>query len=264
MRDTLLPLINFEGFEAVPAAVLPVRGIATARALAGADWVLRRKGDGRYLAVASAGQVKALLPPLWRRQLGRQSAADVIARLYDSKRRGERELLPLTAVRRVLESLAIAPGYSQARGLALVPEPARLLYAGRDRYNRALWLTAPAMLAWQAMQDAAAHDGVVLEAISGYRSHAYQHGIFLRKLARGIKLEDILVVNAAPGYSEHHSGRALDIGTLGEPAAEESFEQTLAFAWLNAHAQGFGFGLSYPRDNPHGIAYEPWHWYLRA
>jgi hypothetical protein len=53
------------------------------------------------------------------------------------------------------------------------------------------------------MRDAAWHDGVLLEAISGYRSHDYQLGIFERKLARGQTVEEILTVNAAPGYSEH-------------------------------------------------------------
>ena len=102
-------------------------------------------------------------------------------------------------------------------------------------------------------------------AISGYRSHDYQLGIFERKRARGFALADILAVNAAPGFSEHHSGEALDIGTTGEPPAEASFERTPAFAWLQRHAGGFGFAMSYPRGNPHGIVYEPWHWrYLRA
>ena len=110
------------------------------------------------------------------------------------------------------------------------------------------------------MRAAAACEGVGLEAISGYRSHAYQLGIFRRKLARGLALEAILEVNAAPGYSEHHSGHALDIGAPGEPPAEESFETTPAFAWLRARAADFGFSMSYPRDNPHGIVYEPWHW----
>jgi D-alanyl-D-alanine carboxypeptidase len=110
------------------------------------------------------------------------------------------------------------------------------------------------------MQAAAMRDGVVLEAISGYRSHDYQLGIFERKLARGLSVDDILTVNAAPGYSEHHSGHALDIGTLDEPPAEESFENTAAFAWLRENAGGYGFVMSYPRDNPHGIVYEPWHW----
>lgn len=76
-------------------------------------------------------------------------------------------------------------------------------------------------------------------------------------------MQEILNVNAAPGYSEHHGGRALDIGTPGEPPAEESFEHTPAFAWLTRHAGDFGFVMSYPRGNPHGIVYEPWHWYHR-
>ena len=114
------------------------------------------------------------------------------------------------------------------------------------------------------MQYAAARDGIVLEAISGYRSHDYQLGIFERKLARGQAVETILTVNAAPGYSEHHSGRALDVSTPGEPPAEESFESAPAFAWLCDNAVAFDFVLSYPRDNPHGIVYEPWHWCHRG
>ena len=99
------------------------------------------------------------------------------------------------------------------------------------------------------------------------RQHRRRHEIgrklhrFERKRARGQSVEEILHVNAAPGYSEHHSGRALDIGTPGEPPAEESFEHTSAFAWLTRHAGDFGFVMSYPRANPHGIVYEPWHWY---
>ena len=106
----------------------------------------------------------------------------------------------------------------------------------------------------------AAAGGIALEAISGYRSHDYQLGIFERKRARGLEVAEILQVNAAPGYSEHHGGEALDIGTPGEPPAEESFETTPAFAWLSQHAARHGFSLSYPRGNPHGIVYEPWHW----
>ena len=110
------------------------------------------------------------------------------------------------------------------------------------------------------MRGAALRDGVLLEAISGYRSHDYQLGIFERKRARGLEVDEILQVNAAPGYSEHHSGLALDIGTPDEPPAEESFERTPAFAWLREHAGEHDFAMSYPRDNPHGIVYEPWHW----
>ncbi|NND57300.1 MAG: D-alanyl-D-alanine carboxypeptidase family protein, partial [Xanthomonadales bacterium] len=37
-----------------------------------------------------------------------------------------------------------------------------------------------------------------------------------------------------------------------------------AFAWLTAHAKQFGFRMSFPRGNPHGVAYEPWHWAWRG
>ncbi|RTL24879.1 MAG: hypothetical protein EKK49_20850, partial [Rhodocyclaceae bacterium] len=33
-----------------------------------------------------------------------------------------------------------------------------------------------------------------------------------------------------------------------------------AFVWLNAHAAGHGYTLSFPRNNPEGYLYEPWHW----
>ena len=116
----------------------------------------------------------------------------------------------------------------------------------------------------QRMQAAALAEGIVLDAISGYRSHDYQLGIFERKLARGLDVAAILAVNAAPGFSEHHSGLALDIGTPDAAPAEEAFETTPAFAWLCKHAGDYGFVMSYPRDNPHGIIYEPWHWYWRT
>src|SRR5690606_28542514 len=160
-----------------------------------------------------------------------------------------------------LDALGLeADAYAVRTGLDLVAEPLALALAGFDRYRRPLWLQADAARAWQRMHEAAARDGVVLEAISGYRSHAYQLGIFERKLARGLAVADILTVNAAPGFSEHHSGDALDIGTPGEPPAEESFEATRAFDWLTRRGGDHGFAMSYPRGNPHGIVYEPWHW----
>ena len=169
--------------------------------------------------------------------------------------------LPLTGLYRQLDELQLDAGaYAAASGLDVVAEPSRLQLAGFDRYRRPLWLAEGAARGWQRLRSAAAADGIALEAISGYRSHAYQLGIFRRKLARGQRVAQILQVNASPGFSEHHGGGALDISSPGEPAAEESFEHTAAFAWLQANAGRFGFAMSYPRDNPHGIVYEPWHW----
>jgi D-alanyl-D-alanine carboxypeptidase len=248
-------LINGEHLEALPAALARARGNATARALAGADWLIRRKADGRFLAVRRDDT----LIELRRGALGGDERGDLRA-LAIAAASGESPR-PLSGLIRRLHELGLdEDGYAARTGLALVPEPHVLAGAGRDRYGRPLWLRSAAAAAWMRMRAAALAEGVVLEAISGYRSHDYQLGIFRRKLARGLTVDDILQVNAAPGFSEHHGGRALDIGTPGEPPAEESFEATPAFAWLARRAGEFGFEMSYPRGNPHGIVYEPWHW----
>ena len=256
-------LLNSDRIELWPATLLRARGNGDARAIARAHTVLRRKRDGLYLATVQDDGVLSLVPRL-AREPGIDQALDALAVAESHPGRGPApppQPLPLERLHQRLASLGIDNEAYQARtGLAPLAEPDWLVFAGRDRWLRPLWLQPRAARAWLAMRRAAAADGVALEAISGYRSHDYQLGIFERKLARGQALEQILTVNAAPGYSEHHGGDALDIGTPGEPPAEESFEATPAFAWLGTHAAGHGFAMSYPRDNPHGIVYEPWHW----
>jgi D-alanyl-D-alanine carboxypeptidase len=257
MRALNWHLVNSEKIEAWPARLLRARANADARALAGAEWALRRKRDGRFLAALAGPRLTALVPRLHHEP----GLADALQSLDAShERAGATFELPLDGLRDRLHALGLDESYGEQVGLPLVAEPARLEFAGFDRYRRPLWLLDPAARAWRRMQAAAHDDEIRLEAISGYRSHDYQLGIFERKLARGLSVEQILAVNAAPGYSEHHGGCAMDIGTPGEPPAEESFEATPAFAWLHRRAGDFGFRMSYPRGNPHGIVYEPWHW----
>jgi D-alanyl-D-alanine carboxypeptidase len=149
------------------------------------------------------------------------------------------------------------------RNLKRVREARSLTLAGRDTQNRAIWMTPRATQAWTRMRDAAAGDGVKLQIVSAFRSVEYQLGIIRRKLERGLAMNEILRVSAAPGYSEHHSGRAFDLTTPGYRALEEEFEKSPAFAWLSTNAKLYGFTMSYPRGNKHGIAYEPWHWCWR-
>ena len=272
-------LVNTPEIELWPASLLRARGNHDARALARADTVLRRKRDGRYLAADSGVAfnsrmaVHRLLPLVPR--LNREPGLDAALDALDASRTRIEErrvgvghaiaTLPLSRLHERLGRLGLdAEAYSQRTRLELVPEPEWLAFAGFDRWRRPLWLLAPAARAWTHLREAALRDGVVLEAISGYRSHDYQLGIFERKLARGQAVDEILAVNAAPGFSEHHAGTALDIGTPDEPPAEESFERTPAFAWLRDNAGGYGFAMSYPRDNPHGIVYEPWHWRFQS
>lgn len=260
-------LLNTARVEAWPGGLLRAHGNHDARLLAKADHVFRRKRDGRYLAVERGGELVPLRPE-FRREAGLDAAVAALGRRHLQRRRSGLDAvptLPLDRLHERLDQLGLdEAGYAGRTGLALVPEPEWLAFAGFDRFARPLWLHPSAAHGWQQLQAAALRDGVVLEAISGYRSHDYQLGIFERKLARGQSVDEILTVNAAPGFSEHHGGQALDIGTPGEPPAEASFEATPAFAWLQANAAAFGFHLSYPRDNPHGITYEPWHWAYRG
>lgn len=247
-------LINGEFLEAIPAALARARGNSVARLLSQSDWLLRRKADGRFVAARRRGQ----LVPMQRGSLDQRLQADL--RQLEHAEAGSESLRPLTGLLDGLHTLGLDESYGNAHQLPLVAEPTVLSYAGKDRYARPLWLTSGAARAWRDMRRAAHAEGATLEAISGYRSHQYQMGIFRRKIGRGIPVAEILTVNAAPGFSEHHGGNAMDIGAPGAPAAEESFEGTPAFAWLQDNAARFGFSMSYPRGNPHGIVYEPWHW----
>ena len=255
-------LLNTAEIEVWPAALLRARSNRDARALSRASHVLRRKRDGTYLAAELDIGLLPLIPNL-QREPGVDAALDALDALPSRARLGLEHMseLELHGLHERLDTLGLDEvAYAQRTGLGLVAEPDWLAFAGYDCYRRPLWLRFDAACAWLHLRDAALPDDVVLEAISGYRSHDYQLGIFERKLARGLGIDEILAVNAAPGFSEHHGGLALDIGAPGEPPAEESFEQTATFAWLQANAGGHGFVMSYPRDNPHGIVHEPWHW----
>ncbi len=159
-----------------------------------------------------------------------------------------------------LEALGITSAHCQACNLPLQQEARHLVDAGQDVFGRPQKMTEQTYFAWQSMQNNAANDSIVLQLVSAYRSIDYQCQLISKKLARGDSIDSILKVNAIPGYSEHHTGRALDLTTPGCKALEESFDTTAAFTWLLSHAERFGFHLSYPKNNPSAIDYEPWHW----
>ena len=114
--------------------------------------------------------------------------------------------------------------------------------------------------AWRRLEAAARGDGLGIFPLSGFRSVERQAAIIREKLKQGQRLAEILRLVAAPGFSEHHSGRAVDVGSGDSTALEASFGETAEFRWLQRRAADFGFTLSYPPGNPYGFDYEPWHW----
>jgi D-alanyl-D-alanine carboxypeptidase len=147
-----------------------------------------------------------------------------------------------------------------ARGIHPCPEATDLVSIGEDMLGRERFLTPAAAAGWAAMRRAADGDGVQLLLVSAFRSVSYQWAIFAKKLAAGATLDEILQVNMPPGYSEHHSGRAIDLATPGAAPLSEEFETTPAFAWLMENASRWNFSMTYPRGNAEGLIYEPWHW----
>lgn len=165
---------------------------------------------------------------------------------------------------RIHEYLGIGPAHLAANKLTFQSQPPldELRVVDVDWEGMPFVLISPAAAAWVSMTRAAGAEGVALLPMSGFRSYAYQRKLISRRLREGESLERVLARIAIPGFSEHHSGRAIDIHAIGRPELEEAFELTEAFAWLKENAGRFHFRLSYPRDNALGIVYEPWHWFF--
>jgi LAS superfamily LD-carboxypeptidase LdcB len=91
-------------------------------------------------------------------------------------------------------------------------------------------------IAFRAMARAASKSGIDLRVRSGFRSFAKQTKLY--KAYR--KGEGNLA--ARPGFSNHESGRALDLYVTDYKV----------FEWLQGHASKYGFHRTVPG--------EPWHW----
>lgn len=106
---------------------------------------------------------------------------------------------------------------------------------------------------------------------SGYRSPGRQAYLFIYYLARDAdySLKENARWIAMPGFSEHGNpiNNAIDfvnvdgINGFSRGQTPEVFENLPEFKWLQENGNKFNFFLSYPRDNPHGVAFEPWHWH---
>ena len=121
----------------------------------------------------------------------------------------------------------------------------------------------------EEMVQTAEQEGVNLLLCYGYRTLAQSQQLFEkqinRQMALGLSYDEAVLAAAKwvapPGYSEHHTGLAVDIVTLSNQVLSEAFAQTDAAKWMAANAHRFGFVIRYPKDKQEitGIAYEPWH-----
>jgi LAS superfamily LD-carboxypeptidase LdcB len=132
----------------------------------------------------------------------------------------------------------------------LVRLPAELCYE-----NYRIYVLPEARDALVKMAAAARKDSVKLIVDSGFRSSAYQKRIYRRRLAEGDSFDEIVQFVAPPGYSEHETGRAVDM-----VPSDASFMHTQAYRWLKENAHKFGFRETYPETRDGLIPWEPSHW----
>lgn len=163
-------------------------------------------------------------------------------------------------IKDIHKKLGILEDYESKYGLALQLEEKHLVEIGEDIFDRKQYLSESAASSWLKMRADAINDGVQLDIVSAFRSIEKQRLIIENKLKQGQGVLNILKVSAAPGYSEHHTGRAIDITTPNCEPLIEAFEFTKAFSWLVDNASKYYFSMSYHENHSNGVAYEPWHW----
>lgn len=104
--------------------------------------------------------------------------------------------------------------------------------------------------------------GFELVAFSTYRSFEYQTTLYNNYVSRDGQ-ENADRYSARPGYSEHQTGLAFDIGEKGKEDLwlTDEFGESEAGKWLVDNAHNYGFILRYPpgKENITGYMYESWH-----
>lgn len=124
-------------------------------------------------------------------------------------------------------------------------------------------IRAEAGAAAERMFAAAAAEGVNINVKSSYRSYDLQVSLYNSYVAdKGAEASD--TTSARPGYSEHQTGLALDIGDLDAGTVcdfNECFADTAAARWVASHGADYGFIVRYlpGEESMTGYSAEPWH-----
>ena len=114
----------------------------------------------------------------------------------------------------------------------------------------------------EAMVQAAAKQGIQFDLQSGYRSYAFQVSLYSSYVQeQGQAVAD--TQSARPGYSEHQTGLAADLGSVEHPECniQACFGTIPEGQWLVDNAYKYGFIIRYTEGNQSITGYipEPWH-----
>lgn len=115
--------------------------------------------------------------------------------------------------------------------------------------------------AFEKMKSDAEKEGIYLYAFSTYRSYWSQNSLYWNYVSNyGEDPTDTF--SAKPGFSEHQTGLAFDIGGVDRSLwAEDDFKNTKEAEWLKNNSYKYGFILRYPegKEWKTGFVFESWH-----
>lgn len=118
-----------------------------------------------------------------------------------------------------------------------------------------------ARTAFEKMKADASKEGIYLNAFSTYRSYWSQNRLY-ENYVSNYGQDPTDTFSAKPGFSEHQTGLAFDIGGVDRSLwAEENFKYTAEAEWLKNNCTKYGFILRYPegKEWKTGYMHESWH-----
>lgn len=129
---------------------------------------------------------------------------------------------------------------------------------------------------YEEFEKAAETAGFPLVMVSAYRSVSSQQAVFSQNVqevmsSKGVSEDEATKITkqtiTVPGYSEHHTGLAVDVvdqnwyNNYPSQLLEASYGDQPGAKWIAENAPKFGFIIRYPKDRQDitKITYEPWH-----
>ena len=119
-------------------------------------------------------------------------------------------------------------------------------------------LRQAAATAFIQMRNDALEEGIKLGVACGYRNFEEQNVLYSESLQNDTP-ENADRYTERPGYSEHHTGLAIDLA--GTQEEKDAFSSTPEYTWVQANCHKYGFIIRYPDGMEHitGFGFQPWH-----
>ena len=111
------------------------------------------------------------------------------------------------------------------------------------------------------LKEALEKEGILVDLDSAWRSVSLQQEIMDRFCEESGE-DYVQRFVAAPGYSEHHSGLAVDLGTATNHSITQ-FKNYPEYNWMKENCYKYGFIQRYTEANQYITGYQPEEWHYR-